>query len=275
MRRALAIFACSVVLAGCTGPDGGDEETKTDKPVDGMFDVDGRKMYLSCDGSGEPAVILEAGLEGNHKTWDKVVPGVASKTRVCAYDRANIDPSEPAPPPRTARDMVDDLHALLEAGEVKPPYVLVGFSFGGLVSQLYASTHPGDVAGMVLVESNHPDEVDEFEARLTNAQIEEDRRAADENAEGVDVFESFEQVQAARALPDRPLVVITAGVQDGWPPGWDAEVFNRLRAAQQKDLVSLVTDGTQVIARKSGHEVPQSEPEIVVTGIETVLAKLG
>ncbi len=275
MRRALVIFACSVVLAGCAGSDGADKTTKTDKPVDGMFDVGGRQMYLSCDGSGGPTVILEAGLEGNHKTWDKVLPGVASTTRVCAYDRANIDPSEPTPPPRTARDMVDDLHTLLEAGEVKPPYVLVGFSFGGLVSQLYTSTHPGDVAGLVLVESNHPDEVEEFEAELTKAQIEEDRRSAEANAEGADVFETFEQVQAAPALPDVPLVVITAGVQEGWPPGWDAEVFNRLRAAQQTDLASLVTDGTQVIARKSGHDVPQGQPEIIVKGIETVLAKVG
>jgi hypothetical protein len=48
-------------------------------------------------------------------------------------------------------------------------------------------------------------------------------------------------------------------------------VFDAMRAQQQKDLVGLVSDGQQIIARKSGHEVPASEPKVVVTGIETVL----
>jgi pimeloyl-ACP methyl ester carboxylesterase len=238
-----------------------------------MVDVGGRKLHLECDGSGSPTVILEAGLTGDHRTWDQILPEVASTTRVCAYDRANIDPSDQAPTPRTARDIVADLHALVGAGKLEGPYVLVGFSFGGLVSQLYASTFPDDIAGMVLVESNHPDEVDQFEAELTPAQITRDRQEANANPEGVDLYASFKQVQAAPGLPDRPLVVITAGKPEGWPPGWDAEVFNRLRADQQKDLVGRVSDGTQVIAKQSAHQIPASDPEIIVKGIKTVLAK--
>ena len=274
MRRVVVGVAFAVLLSGCGGSDRS-SETKADQPVDAMVDVGGRKLHLECDGSGSPTVILEAGLTGDHRTWDQVLPEVASKTRVCAYDRANIDPSEAAPTPRTARDMVADLHALVGAGKLEPPYVLVGFSFGGLVSQLYASTYPDDIAGMVLVESNHPDEVDQFEAELTPAQIKRDREEVNANPEGVDLYASFKQVQAAPGVPDRPLVVVTAGKPEGWPPGWDAAVFNRLRAAQQKDLVSLVSDGTQVIAKQSGHEVPASEPQVVVKAIKTVLAKVG
>jgi pimeloyl-ACP methyl ester carboxylesterase len=170
--------------------------------------------------------------------------------------------------------MVSDLHALLKAANEDGPYLLVGFSFGGLISQLYASTFPKDVAGLVLVESNHPDEVEQFAKELTKDQIAEDRQAANANDEGADVFASFKEVQAAPAVPDRPLVVITAGKLEDWPPGWDAQVFNPLRAAQQRDLVGLVSDGTQIIAKQSGHDVPSSEPKIVVKGIETVLAKV-
>jgi pimeloyl-ACP methyl ester carboxylesterase len=169
--------------------------------------------------------------------------------------------------------VVADLHALVGAGKVDPPYVLVGFSFGGLVSQLYASTFPDDLAGLVLVESNHPDEVEQFEAELTPAQIKQDRREVNANEEGVDLYASFKQVQAAPDLPDVPLVVITAGKPEDWPPGWDAAVFNRLRATQQKDLVGLVPDGTQVIAKQSGHQVPASDPEIIVKGVASVLAR--
>ena len=274
MLRVLTVFACCVVLAGCAGSGSKEEATSSDQPVDGMFEVGDRKLHLTCDGSGSPTVILESGLTGDHRTWDAVVAEVSSTTRVCAYDRANIGSSEAAPTPRTVSDMVKDLHALADSGKLKPPYVLVGFSFGGLVSQLYASTYPDDVAGLVLVESNHPDENDQFEAELTPAQIKRDRQEAEGNPEGVDIFTSFDQVQAAPPLPDRPLVVITAGQPAAWPPGWDADVFNRLRAAQQKDLAGRVSDGTQVIAKQSGHEVPASEPEVVVKGIGTVLAKL-
>lgn len=272
MRRVMVSIACAVLLAGCGGPDRSETE-KVDPQVDTLVDVGGRKLHLECDGSGSPTVILEAGLTGDHRTWDQILPEVASKTRVCAYDRANIDPSEPAPTPRTARDMVADLHALVGAGKLEPPYLLVGFSFGGLVSQLYASTYPDDVAGLVLVESNHPDEIDQFEAELTPTQIKKDREEANANPEGIDLFASFKQAQAAPGLPDRPLIVITAGKAEGWPPGWDAEVFNRLRAAQQKDLVGRVSDGAQMIAKQSGHEVPASDPQIIVKGIENVLAK--
>lgn len=274
MRRVMVSVACAVLLIGCGGPDQSPEKKTSAQPVDTMVDVGGRQLHLVCDGSGGPTVILEAGLTGDNRTWDAILPEVASKTRVCAYDRANIEPSDSAPTPRTARDAVADLHALVAAGKLDPPYVLVGFSFGGLLSQLYASTFPDDVAGLVLIESNHPDEVQQFEAELTPVQIKKDRQEARANPEGVDLYASFEQVQDAPELPDRPLVVITAGKPADWPPGWDAEIFNRLRAAQQKDLVDRVSDGTQVIAEKSAHDVPASDPQTVVQGIEAVLAKV-
>jgi len=134
--------------------------------------------------------------------------------------------------------------ALLMAAHEDPPYVLVGFSFGGLVTQLYASSHSAEIAGMVLVDSNHPDEVEKFATELTAAQIEEDHEFVNSNEEGVDVFASFKEVQGAPPLPDLPLVVVTAGISEGWPPGWDAKVFDRLRAEQQADLARLVPGGT-------------------------------
>jgi pimeloyl-ACP methyl ester carboxylesterase len=288
------VLACCLVVVGCSGsghkesaPDDsgsvvstGSGNDSTDSgapsatPVDATFKVHGRSLYLQCDGTGDQTVILEAGLTGDHRTWDGIFPKLTSRARVCSYDRANIGASGPAPTPRTARDMVADLRGLLQAAHVVGPYVLVGFSFGGLITQLYARTHPDEVAGLVLVESNHPDEDKQFEAELTPRQIAADHADTAANPEGVDVFASFAQTRAAPALRQMPLVVVTAGIPEEWPPGWAPKVFNRLRAQQQADLAAMAQGGVQIIARKSSHDIPQQQPEVVVRAVEQILDTL-
>jgi pimeloyl-ACP methyl ester carboxylesterase len=51
--------------------------------------------------------------------------------------------------------MAADLHALLAAAGIPPPYVLVGHSIGGIVARRFYAQHPDLVAGMVLVDSSH------------------------------------------------------------------------------------------------------------------------
>lgn len=239
-----------------------------------LVTIGNRALWLECIGDGEQTVILDSGLGGDHRTWDRVQPEVAEATRVCRYDRAGIGDSDAATGSRTAADAVADLHDLLDSAEIGASYVLVGFSFGGAISQLYASTYPDEVVGLVLVESNHPLEAEQFEAHLTAEQIEEDRAFALDNPEAMDPFASLEELQAAGSLPDVPLVVVTAGRSEGWPPGWDAQTFDALRAAQQADLATITSQGRQVVAEDSGHHIPSQQPEVIVEAVRSVLAEL-
>jgi len=272
---AAVAMACAVMLAGCSGDDG--ESSKEPAPKasksskERMVDVGGRSLHLTCVGSGTPTVILENGLDGEESTWDDVVPAVKKESRVCTYSRANIPPSDLREGTHTAADSAADLDAMLGAAGEKGPYVIVGFSFGGLITQVYAAQHPDQVAGLVLVESNHPDEADQFNRHLTADQIEKDRAEVNANTERLDVFASYKEAQESGGVPEVPLVVVTATESAGWPPGWDPKLFDRLRAMQQKDLAASVPGAKQVIAEGSGHIVPHDQPEIVVSAISTVL----
>jgi len=89
--------------------------------------------------------------------WSRVQPEVAGVTQVCSYDRAGMGWSDAGPRPRTGSRIASELRALLRGAHVPGPYVLVGHSSGGLHVRLFASSHPDDVAGIVLVDAAHED----------------------------------------------------------------------------------------------------------------------
>jgi pimeloyl-ACP methyl ester carboxylesterase len=125
-----------------------------------LVDVGGWQLHLNCIGQGnegQPTVILESGLGDFSVEWSLVQPRIASVARVCAYDRAGDGWSELGPYPRTLRQIVYELHTLLERANVRPPYVLVGHSYGGWLVQLYTSDYPPEVVGVVLVEPGESD----------------------------------------------------------------------------------------------------------------------
>jgi len=125
-------------------------------PPGKLVDVGGWRLHLNCTGevrASQPTVILEAGVGDFSVEWSLVQSGVAKFARVCSYDRAGDGWSDLGPHPRTLRQIVYELHTLLDKGGIKPPLALVGHSYGGWVVRLYTSTYPADVAGMVLVEA--------------------------------------------------------------------------------------------------------------------------
>jgi pimeloyl-ACP methyl ester carboxylesterase len=123
-----------------------------------MVAVNGRQMHLVCTGTGEPPVILEGPQTGISALWLPVQNGVAAFAETCSYDRAGFGFSDPGPLPRTSPNIASELHALLSSASIKPPYILVGASAGGFHVRAYAGAYLDDVAGVVLVDSSHPDQ---------------------------------------------------------------------------------------------------------------------
>ena len=127
-------------------------------PPGQVVDIGTHRLHIRCEGEGTPAVIFDAALGASSLSWSLVQPEVARVTRACSYDRAGFGWSEAGPLPRTASRIADELHALLRRAAVRPPYILVGHSFGGLVMRLSAARHRDEVAGLVLIEPAVPED---------------------------------------------------------------------------------------------------------------------
>lgn len=256
-------------------------------PVNGDFDVGGRTIHIRCEGRGAPVVVVDAGM-GTAPAEDSAWLGIAAKvskvTTICLYDRAGLGKSEKAPPgTRTSADAARDLHLALLAARLPGPFLLAGHSIGGLNAQVFASRYPDETAGLVLVSSTHPDQVQTWLSLLPPPATDEDKGitgarafltglATDptKNPETLDFAASSTQARELRALGSRPVIVATHNPRFRMDPALPESVAVRLEAAtqrMQKEFLSLSTRSVQHIAASAGHEIPHEDPDFVTDNI--------
>ncbi|HZS04064.1 MAG TPA: alpha/beta hydrolase [Blastocatellia bacterium] len=157
--KSAAVTLLTAIAAGIVYEEVGRRQDGRRLPQIGRsIDIGGRALNIYCSGEGGPAVILDSGAGQPGYAWSHIQPGIARFTRACWYDRAGEGWSDPGPFPRTSAASAKDLHELLQRAGVPPPYILVGHSLGGLNVRVYNGLYPGEVAGMVLVDSAHEDE---------------------------------------------------------------------------------------------------------------------
>lgn len=131
-------------------------------PQGKLVDIGGRMMQIDCRGEGTPTVVLVHGLDTfGSLAWTAVHDSIAKTTRTCAYSRAGITWSD-AGPDVTAKGVAEDLHATLEKAGEKAPFVLVGHSLGGPYIMTYTKYFGDQVAGLVMVDASHPDQLKRF-----------------------------------------------------------------------------------------------------------------
>ena len=244
---------------------------------------DGRELFLRCAGEGSPTIILEAGGQDDSDTWGPAdgrpfFDQLQQLSRTCAYDRANMGRSDPAPGPRYAQDSADDLAALLAAAEVPGPYLLVGSSWGGILVAGYAADHPENVAGMVLLDAAYPSTDPGMDATQANLPPEEWAAivAAEtwdnpQNREHVDIRASIDPIAAKmHRIPDVPITAITATLPSDCPPEWPCEEILRDEAVLQAQWAELSPHGRQVFV-ETGHVTYVEDPEAIVEIIAETL----
>jgi pimeloyl-ACP methyl ester carboxylesterase len=251
-----------------------------DAIISSPINIGGRLIFLRCIGAGGPTVILEAGYGDNGTIWAPVQIHASEFVRVCSYDRAGLERSDPPDHyPRTGAEVVADLHATLHAAGVQPPYLLVGHSQGALFSRLFASTYPEEVAGLLLLDPWPEDYDDQLRQLVTDEQWTSYERmlAEDPDNEAVDFPATYEEVRTAPPLPDVPVLTLshgeappTACCPEGWPVAEQEQLWQELQAA----MTSLTSSGRQEVVPESGHMIHQAAPEIVVAAIRELAQQI-
>lgn len=261
----IAAATAVLVLAACTPgshPVGGSTPTPSSEAtstIDGSFEVEaGRSLALVCLGDGTPTVVYDAGTGvGGISTLSQTpaVKELSRTTRVCSYDRAGTGSSDLAPDrARTVDDLVDDLHALLEAADISGPYLLVGSSGGGFDAYHYAGRYPDEVAGLVM------DDVPAPQAAIPATEV--PAWDAPDNPEHMD-YVLFEHQLAVDRLPIPAVPVTVLWATNG-------------QSANQAEQ-ALWLEGSsdpQSIAVQSGHDIMHGDPTAVADAIADMIAML-
>jgi pimeloyl-ACP methyl ester carboxylesterase len=258
------------------------------------IDVGGYKLRISCLGEGSPTVIIEAGFGGpavGDFYWARIVLAVATnnKNRVCAYDRAGLGASDPIlTESRTSQDVVNDLHALLTNANILGPYVLVGHSLGGFHVRLFTEQYSDEIAGMVLVDSSHPNQFAEFLTALppvTPNTVDVFKKLRDSlnnldttnNPEKFNIEASIAQLQNVRSLGELPLIVLTQNPNCDFDPTQSSDIekkISQLWQTLQAELASLSTNSTHIIAAKACHDIQIDEPQLVIDAILKIVNEI-
>lgn len=302
----VAAILCAAAIAGSIYELVSERNDARRFPQEGRsVDVGGFRLNIHCTGVGEPAVILDSGLGIPAMGWDLVQPGVEKFTRVCSYDRAGYGWSDPGRLPRTSQQIAQELHVLLQNAGERPPYILVGHSFGGFNVRVFNGLYPDEVVGVVLVDSTQVDE----QAIVTTASDAERRDdaetllfariypvlfhlgaarlffASDRTPlpEHLDAGLRYLLLQPAhvRAMVDEGLTLSRTSseqVRESGTLGNKPLVVLTAGSGHTKDgadlqrkLTQLSTHSQQIVVQDSGHLIPFERPQVIVDAIQSVL----
>ena len=239
--------------------------------------LEGGAVEYALAGTG-PAIVLLNGAGGPIEGWFRVFAGLIELGTVLAYNRAGIGRSAKPALAQTGSEVVATLRALLAALALRPPYVLVGHSMGGLHANLFARLYPEDVASVVLLEASAPEDIALMEGGKTRTQRVVERVldmmfGKDQHGEPAQAANTAAELAASGPFPHVPLVVVTGGRP---AMGWvTPRPLLEGRAANQRALARLSPLGHQVIAARSGHFPQFSEPAVMIAAVRAVVSERG
>ena len=139
-----------------------------------FVNIGGRRLHLLCIGEAEPGapvVIFEPSEFGGATSSAQAQLEIATRANVCSYDRAGTGWSDSGPAVASAGIFVSDVKALLERAAIPPPYLIVSSSIGGLTTELFARQHREDVAGLLFLDAQNSENLDQAARLVTETNM--------------------------------------------------------------------------------------------------------
>jgi pimeloyl-ACP methyl ester carboxylesterase len=218
---------------------------------------------VACTGSGAPTVVYLNGLLVPAAwTWPIIAQEQARSSRVCIFDRpgTGLSPARPAGAPAGPVAAADELRALMSALGETGPFVLVGWSYGGLVARVAAAKDPAGTAGLQLVEASLPEQYRTF-----------DRQGWSEGGAQLDMAAGEKALAAEPSLTPKPVVVLQAGQEGSAIPGTPSEVGGLWTVGQRK-AARLSSNSVYGVVTASAHQIPLQAPAAVLAATAAVVA---
>lgn len=265
-----------LVMPACVSPQHhtASSEKITVEPQDQVLDPGHGRIRFRVIRGNLPAIVLESGGAENASQWKNLQPEIARLTglAVVSYDRPGFGESELPSFPYDAALEMRDLKSALKHLRLDRAVILVGHSYGGLLNQLYASQNPKSVRGVVLIDPNSVEFMDSIGGvRVLQKELPKELpKPVEANKRVLDGFESALETFRPTAFPsDVPMVVVTAG-----KPWWPTEERNRLFRASHESIVRGNPNRSLVVAEASGHNVPADRPDVVLSAVKDIVAKV-
>jgi pimeloyl-ACP methyl ester carboxylesterase len=286
------IVLCVLLTVGCGSESPDDEADTSPSPSPAassasstagssfveQVDIGGGVMVnVKCAGEGSPTVLLEGGDESGIEEWntgrpagaaghasEPLMTAVSKQTRVCAYDRLGVGASDEASGCRQLSDLLAVRDGMLAAAEIPGPYVVVGASGGGYITAGHAYAHPGDVVGLMLLDTFKAIDPTTAPPELV-AELACDHPANAERRDYVAV--EAEAWNGRHDLGPIPVTVIT----NDYSAAVNATPEERTNVEDQKGWLVLSPLATQILVY-TGHDVATHQPALVAEEILKLVA---
>lgn len=259
-----------------------------------MVTLDGHQVrvrFTEPPTTGAPTVVFVNGGVGRFESWDKVQPVIARDAATFTYDRSGNGKSESGTQRPTLPQNAAEQRAVLAQVGLKPPYVLVGHSYGAAIAREYAAAYPSEGAALVFVdpvdfvltkeERNRPEARAAY-AALDHAQAQSTAGAPEKMQASIveitkNMLEGFPDLSAAKSLPDIPVYILLGGQRQPLPKGVEFpdyehafELFAKDRLIHMYALSRQVTHGWLTVTPESSHYIQLIQPDLVVAAIRQV-----
>jgi len=235
--------------------------------------IDGRKVECVAlkNPSAPVTVVFENGSRATVDKWDKVIEGIAPQASVFAYNRPGYGNSQDTAAPRDGLTIVEELRSNLKHEGMKPPYILVGHSLGGLYMQLFAKRHPDEVAGIVLVDALYPRVIkkhDDFPLLTRAGEWLFFSSVVRKEISGI--HETGEQVLAQGDIDNKPMIRLINQPKGATAVAVDFGVVNS--DPQTVAFVRAMYPQAKTVVVDSDHQMQTASPEVIVYAIQQLLA---